>query len=212
MTDYISVAEVKTRLQKGPATTDDTLLKALVTAASRVVDRVCNQPDNFFVALTEATARTFGARGRAWVTIDECTSISGVAVKDSVTDDTYTAWTTDDYIPFSGDPDNPDFNSTPYNGLICHPNGDYAAFLDGKLGAIRVPTVQVTATWGYATAVPAQIKEAAGILAGRWFKRGQSSWSDTLASPDMGGLMYTMAMDPDFRLILERGRFIRQSF
>jgi hypothetical protein len=220
MTDYCSVSEIKARTGKSQ-TDDDTVLTALVTAASRAIDSYCNRPDGF-VALSVATARVYAGSGRSWMPIDECTEISLVAVKDSPTDTTYTSWAATDWVAFRGDPKRPNFNATPYSAIMCTAYGDYSAFLNGQYitrSGFRpdpdndtyrgVPTVQVTAKWGYATTVPAAIKEAAVVLASRWYKRGQSAWSDVLANTETGMLMYRKEIDPDVKFMLSAGRYVR---
>src|SRR3990167_8370884 len=89
------------------------VLDALLSAASRAIDGICNRPDGF-LAIATATARYFPGSGKPYQRIDECAAISSVAVKDSSTDDenAYTAWTlgvvgtttSADVFPASGDP------------------------------------------------------------------------------------------------------------
>ena len=207
MTDYATIAEIKAAMNKTGAG-DDAVLTALATAASRAVDNFCNRPDGF-VALTEATARVYAGEGKSWQTIDECTSVTEVAVKDSTTDDDYTDWTTADWIAFSGDPEHPEFNRLPYTALMVGYDGDYAHFLNGRRGKHSVPTMQITAKWGYATDVPTPIKQATIITASRWYKRGEGGWSDVLASGELGMLLYQKMLDPDVKLILVAGRYVR---
>jgi hypothetical protein len=72
-----------------------------------------------------------------------------------------------------------------------------------------VPTVQVTAKWGYAVTVPDRVKQACIIQAARWFKRGEGGWSDSLANADLGTLEFRKVLDPDLELILKQGRLIK---
>ncbi|MFA5377698.1 MAG: hypothetical protein WC455_18250 [Dehalococcoidia bacterium] len=220
MTDYITLANLKSRIQKTDVT-DDTILTAIITSASLAVDRFCNRPDGF-VALTNATARTFAGSGSAVQRIDECTAITLVEVKDSATDTTYVSWTAGDWLAFRGDPESPDFNRTPYTHLMVDPTGDYAVFSSGAysgksgfrrddLGRRRVPTVRVTAKWGYATTVPGPIQEAAAALATRWYKRFQSAFADTLGNAELGTLLYRQTIDPDIKMMLTEGRYIKPS-
>ena len=183
-------------------------VERLLLAASAAIDRHCNRPLGF-LALAVATVKVYPGTGYAYQLIDECTEVSEVAVKDSVSDTTYTAWTTDDWDACTGDYNYPDFNSTPYTMLVCTPNGDYSVFTSGKYSyRWQAPTVQVTAKWGYATTVPYQIKEATIMQAARWYKRLQGAMSDALASGELGRLMYVQELDPDIVMILKRGRFV----
>jgi len=72
-----------------------------------------------------------------------------------------------------------------------------------------VPTVQITARWGFATEVPIDIKEAAIMQAARWYKRLQSAMADVLASGELGQLLYRKSLDPDIRRLLVDGRYVK---
>lgn len=218
---YGTVAELNNRINKTTTSTiPDADLLLLITAASRAVDNICNRPDGFD-APAGATARIYTALGRRYCFIDECVAITLVEVKDSISDDTYTAWAATDWEAFSGDPDQPDWNSLPYDALMVDINGDYALFTSGNTALDRftgrrrrgynqaVPTVRVTARWGYSDAVPDVIREAALMQATRWYKRYQGAMSDTVAGPDFGTLLYRQVLDPDIRNILVGGRFVK---
>jgi hypothetical protein len=227
-TKYCSVEELKERMEKTDDT-DDATLFGILRAAERKIDQFCNRPDGF-VADTTASARYYPGSGLAYQWIDECVEVSAVAVKDSPTDDTYEAWTAPstnmagdgDYFAGSGPPDSPNFNRLPYTLLFVDPNGDQTWFT-GETYAMRkrgraqrginlwshVPTVKVTAKWGYSASVPLDIKEAAGMQAARWYKRLQGAMADALASADLGGLFYQQQLDPDIRGILVDGRYVR---
>jgi hypothetical protein len=193
---YATVKELRYHIGK-TVQTDDWELAQLLDAAARAINRFCNRPDGF-VADPTATARTFSGSGQAVQRIDECYAVTTVAVKDSATDDTYTAWGTGDWIAFSGDPEDPDFNSTPFTWLMIDPTGDETVFTSGLYtwrrgfrpsGRMRrrgTPTVQVTGRWGYADAPPADIKIANLMQAARWYKRLQSSMADAAASLELG--------------------------
>ena len=76
-------------------------------------------------------------------------------------------------------------------------------------GSRGVPTVQVTARWGYADAVPAAIRQACIVQAARWFRRGQGQWADTVGNPEMGQFLYRRAVDPAVQMILVHGGYKR---
>ncbi|UCC74285.1 MAG: hypothetical protein JSV86_06940, partial [Gemmatimonadota bacterium] len=131
-----------------------------------------------------------------------------------------TVKSTGDWIAFTGDPESPDFNSLPYTGIMIDPDGTYSYFTSGSYtgrGGFRptstvtrgTPTVRVKAKWGYASSVPYDVKEAALMQSARWFKRLQSSMADTLASGELGTLLYRQALDPDIRRLLIDGRYVR---
>jgi hypothetical protein len=117
----------------------------------------------------------------------------------------------------------PNFNDLPYNGIMTLPGGSYSDFTSGLSGILkgfrphpddvvskkRVPTVKITAKWGYSVAVPSTIKQATIAFAARWFKRGQSSWSDVVASQEMGSLLYTSREFNDIKAMLESMRMYK---
>ena len=209
MTNYAEIAEVKAQVGK-TATDADPVLTAMVAAASRAIDNFCNRPDGF-VAVSTATARVYTGTGKTWLRIDECAAITTVSVKESVSDTSYTDWVGTDWIAFRGDPERPNFNRTPYDAVMVLASGNYAAFLSGGLDSIANPTVQITAKWGYATTVPDAIKQAAITLCARWWKRGESAWSDVLASGELGQLLYRKELDPDVKMMLVAGRYVRRA-
>jgi hypothetical protein len=209
MATYATLTALKRYLEKTD-TGDDTALNSLLAAASAAIDTYCKRPDGF-IALSTATARYYVGSGLAYQMIDECAAITAVAVKDSIDDSTYTAWLTTDYDYAAGSRESPDFNRTPYTVLFCKPDGDYSTFTSGKMGRLRTPTVSVTAKWGYATNCPDQIETATMMQAARWWKRLQGAMADSLASPDMGTLMYLKQLDPDVQQILIGGGFVALS-
>jgi len=225
---YCTVAELKSSMQKTDAT-DDVLLGRIIEGAERKINRFCNRPDGF-EADAVASARYYKGSGKAYQLIDECVEITVVAVKDAISDDDYTIWDNPttmfagngDWYPGTGDPDNPQFNELPYTIVFVDPNGDQSWFT-GEDGAMRkrgrevrgtsllarVPTVRVTAKWGYSVAVPDDIQEACIMQSSRWYKRLQSSMADTLASADLGQLLYVQQLDPDIAGILLDGRYVK---
>lgn len=226
---YATVLEFRAEVDKA-RDTDDLSIARLLDAAGAAIDRYCNRPDGF-MAEPNASARYYPSSGKGYQWIDECVGVSAVAVKDSASDDEddYTSWTVGtvgsttsaDVFPASGNPRNPDYQSLPYNLLIIGPNGDYSIFTGGAYSYRRgfrpigtahsrgLPTVEVTARWGFASAVPQNISTACLMQAARWYKRLQSSMADVLASGELGQLMFLQKLDPDVAMILENGRYIK---
>lgn len=223
---YTTVEDVKRRMQKEDDE-DDLTIFSLILAAENAVDNFCNRPDGFLADDT-ASARYYTGNGRAFMLIDECTAITEVAVKDAATETTYTAWnspTTNmandgDWIAFSGDPENPDFNALPYDSLMVDPTGDEAVFTSGRFLGLRgfrpegtrgrnVSTVRVTANWGYAVTAPAEIAEAAAMQSVRWYKRLQGAMTSALATAELGTIEIFRTLDPDIEFILAMGRYVK---
>lgn len=228
---YANAAELRSQIQKS-SNLSDTDLTTILSAAERNINRFCNRPDGF-LASTTAVARYYPGSGTTHQWIDECISVSAVAVKDGSGDDEddYTAWTVGtvgmttsaDVFPARGGPEYPDFNSLPYDLLIIGPNGDQDIFTSGAFTFRRgfrpsaattsrgIPTVKVTARWGYAASVPGDIKEATIAFASRLFKRLESSMADALASGELGMLLYRQQLDPDIKQLLIGGRYVKPS-
>jgi hypothetical protein len=225
---YGNHAELKDLINKS-INAQDASLDILLDAASRAIDGRCNHPDGF-LSITTATARFYPGSGKPYQRIDECTAITAVAVKDSSTDDenAYTAWTVGvvgttigaDVFPCSGDPKYPDYTSLPYTLLVIGTNGDFDHFPTGKFttrGGFRpssgiarsIPTVKITANWGYSITVPSQVKTATIAQASRWFKRFESAFADTVASAELGQLLYKQSLDPDIEAMLVAARLVR---
>src|SRR3990167_3602258 len=227
---YATITELKARVNiDSTDAARDTVLTALLSAAEAAINGYCNRPDGF-VALTTATARYYPGSGKSYQWIDECVSVTAVAVKSSASDEEnqYTAWTIGaigtttgaDVFPATGDPEYPEFTRTPYTLLVMGANGDYSIFPTGQFrtrGGFRpgsdsvrgVPVVKVSGKWGYAVTVPANVREAAIVQASRWFKRGQSAWADATVNSDFGILMYRKSLDPDLQAMLMEARLVK---
>jgi hypothetical protein len=195
---YATVAEFKQQSQLS-SSLKDTTIELMLDAAAAVVDGVCNRPDGFLAAVSASSKLSVGTDDE-YVHIRECVAVTLVEVlsADAWTGLGATAWNA-----YAGDWLAPDFDSTPYTGILLTGRSQ-ATFLKEKY-----PTVRVTARWGYAETVPAQVKVATIAQAHRWFKRGESSWADVLGSPDTGQLFYRSKLDADIRLMLEGARLVR---
>jgi hypothetical protein len=200
---YATAAELRAQIgNPGPSTISDTMLTLMLEAAGEAINNLCNRPDGFLAGET-GTARVYAASGGPVLWIDECIEVTLVEVRAS--DNTYVAWTSNDWIAFRGDPKSPDFNRTPHQGLLVTSLGNYRSFPKGR----GVPTVRITARWGYAATVPAVIKQACIEQAARWTMREKAGWADTLANGEFGQKQYVKSLDPDIEMQLVRGRFVR---
>ncbi len=211
---YCTVAEVREQVNKDNAD-DDNIIGQIIEAVTSWINDYCNRPDGFLAPAT-GTARVFSGSGTAIQPIDECVEVSLVEVKDSPTDSAYTAWAAGDWLGGSGEYKSPDFTHTPYDWLMVDPTGDESHFTTGEyitrrgfrpeFGGMRgVPTVRVTARWGYSANIPPPVRQACIAQVARWYKRAQSSWADSLANYDTGMLQFRQVVDPDIKAILNRG-------
>lgn len=218
---YCTVAQVRRQIGKQRADQDD-VIDELIDAYSRTIDQVCNRPDGFLAPGT-GSARVYAGSGGQVQRIDEAAVVSSVAVKSSVSASTYDAWAAADWTAATGDPKHPIFNRTPYTLILAAPGA--GVFVSGSLGRTvgfrplsdaggigrQLPTVQVTARWGYATTTPSAIVQACITMVARAFRRGEFGWADAVTDPDTGSVLYRKTLDPDVKLILEQGRYIRPS-
>jgi hypothetical protein len=203
---YASVATLRAHIDK-TGNEDDVVLARILDAATISIDRACNRYLRgfaYFQAPAVASARTYAGSGKVWQRIDPCIAVTLVEVKDSATADDYTAWDAADWLAFQGSYERPTFGTLPYTALMASVNGDYYKFTK----SLRGPTVRVSARWGGYASPPADIAEACVMQSARWYKREQSAMSDTLATPEMGMLLYQKSLDPDIRRILVDGRHI----
>lgn len=198
----------------------------LILDVSEAIDRICNRPDGFLAGDT-ATARTFPGSGSGVLRIDDAVEITAVGVKENASDTSFTTWDADTYLGFSGDERFPDFNHTPYSGIMAaygsgsiftSPWGsDDIAWASSRWnGFSRLsrrgpapPTVRISARWGFADEVPGPVEEACIIQASRMWKRARSAYADTLVGGEMGNLLFRVQMDNDLKLMLEKARLIR---
>ncbi len=215
---YATVADYKATIGLNTDKWDVQILEIL-ESASRAIDELCKRQDGF-VALDVATARHYAGKGNYYLYIDECVEITQVAVKDSPSDTTYTAWAATDWLAFRGDPKDPDYNSLPYHGIMVSADSDYAVFTSGlRHGSTgwprehvrdsrrRFPTVEVTAKWGYAVTCPRQVYHATLAQCARWRKRFLGEFDDTVVSSEMGSMSYKLRgqpLDNDIAMMLTR--------
>ncbi len=210
MSRYASLAELKLLVKKGDG--DDPALAVILDGAENAIDRFCHRPEGFVAAEGE---KLYSGNGTPMLRIDDCVSVTRLEVKEYAGSDSYVEWDEDDYLLASGDVRYPNFNRVPHTLLIVDPSGSRSVFTSGKRvygqEAYAEPTVKMTGLWGYAEAVPAQIKTATIMQAVRWFNRLRGGMSDALASAELGQVLYVSQLDPDVAMILERGRFLRQT-
>lgn len=204
--DYVTVATLKAALPDTSwGSTYDGEFARLVTVASREIDRLTGrQPGAFAVQADETryyqgVERRRGPAHELW--IDE---LAAAPTSVSMTIDTprgpYTTLSSTDYYLW---PDNWQAQGVPIQKLILDIyNGDYAAWYPWP------QAVKVVGKFGYSTIVPADIQQAALILAARAFKRAQQAYADTGAIIALGQMTFTKQLDPEVEAILSRGGYL----
>lgn len=189
---YASLGDLKLAIRITDAA-DDTLLQVALDAASSAIDDHCNRT---FVASGEPSARVFEPSGGRVETDDFFTtlgliiSVGGTEIPQAIenTRAGYTLY-----------PLNAEANGEPYTSFR------YAHFplsVWPLLGAIERTRATVTARWGYAAAVPAQVRQACILQASRIFARRLSPYG-IAGSPEMGSELRVLAkVDPDVAVLL----------
>lgn len=201
--NYCTAEEIKAAM---PDTTWDSSYDAefirLAVAASRAIDRFTKRPPGFWYVSVDETRYFDGSgSGGLWIGYLAAapTSVS-VAESGDVADGadaggTYTAWAASDYLLW---PYNAAYDSEPYRRI------DIDGMNGSKSGWYRfAKAVKIVGKFGWATAVPAEIKEITIIQAARWFKRGQQAYQDTGAVSDLGQLQYVQKLDPDIAVLID---------
>ena len=184
---YCTLAELKEVLRISD-TVDDTMLESRIAEASRVIDNHC---DRRFYADATATARIFQANADDLVFVDDISTTTGLVVKtDSSGDGTYATTLTGSQ-----------FQSEPLNAAAKGlPITRIGATIPGTFPTRATPAgIEVTAKWGWPT-VPAPIRSAAVLLAGRLVKRGDSLLG-VAGFGDLGAIT-VRAIDPDVERML----------
>lgn len=201
--DYCTTAHIKAAMPDGEwGSAYDVELGRLATAASRAIDRFTKRQSGFWYVSADET-RYFDGNGRRELWIGYLAAApTSVSVAESGDVDssagsggTYTAWATSDYLLW------------PYNALLegeAYRRLDIDVMNGSKASWYPYPkSVKIVGKFGWATAVPSEIRELAIIQAARWFKRGQQAYQDTGAVSDLGQLQYVQRLDPDIAAMID---------
>lgn len=200
MADYCSSSDIKSDIPDSPlaSTTDttyDTALATFITAASRLIDKEVGREPNYF-ASTDSQTRYFDGSGEVTQEIDECHTLTSVAVSESggTAAADYTAWTLDtDYYVW---PYQYAALGVPICRLIADWNGNKIVFAPFR------KALKIVGQFGYSALPPDDIKMATKIQAVRLFARAKQLYQDAGASAQTGQLIYAQSLDPDIKEIL----------
>lgn len=215
MASYATVAQLRIRVPiKSVFTADqEAMFEEMLDAASRLIEGICGKEEDGFIAETPATDRYYRADGEDYLLIDPCIEVESVAVKTSSDATTYDAWSSPstpmagdgDWIPCTGDPDEPTYSRLPYTMLKIDPNGDYDEFLDSS----GLPVAKVTAKWGRTASCPPDIREATIMQCLIWHKRYSGVMSRELGTQELGQLLYRKTLDSAvIQILIDGGHYI----
>lgn len=190
---YATIAEFKAS-SKLADTTRDALIQMCLDAASAAIDGFCNREDGFVA--TAPIARTFASIGRDVVSCDECMTVTLV---EEYGNGVWVALTADDWVAFSGDIDQPDYDP-PFSAIMR---------VDGTFPSGKLARVRITAEWGVSESAPPMVKTACIAQATKWFKRGEGSWANSIANNNMGRRSFVQALDSEVEFMLVSARLVR---
>jgi hypothetical protein len=180
MADYATLADVKQYAYQWQAS-DEPVLQALATRASRLFDRLAEVADDHFAARTPgaATARVFYGDGTDYLRLDPRDPSDPVAAADVSMPAGYTVpsfYESGDYLVRAYGA-----GALYGAGAVHHHGGTGEGWPDG------VP-VTVTAKWGYAS-VPADVTHAAARLAVHLWRTSDPARMATVA-PELPAATY----------------------
>ena len=190
---YTTLSEVKSILRITDEV-DDSLLETCIEASSRQIDTHCER------VFTSGTATRLFAPQDAYVTaIDDLVSLTSLKTSSSADSVFDITWASTDYQlePLNGVSGGV---YTPYTSIRAV--GDYTFPT-----AYEEATVEVTGVFGYATAIPTDVKQACNLMAIRQYKR----YDSPLGVAGFGdiGVVRVSRVDPDIESLLAPYRKMR---
>lgn len=174
-----------------------TALDGMIASASRLIDEEVGRWPGYYYPTTDAETRYFDGDGSDEAYIDECLTLTTLAVSEDgyrgASD--YTTWTLNtDYFVH---PYNYSAYSQPITKIIVEPNGNKAGFLNAK------KIIKVTGIFGYSLTPPDYIKRATMIQAVRWYMRAKQAYQDRNATSELGQYVYGKGLDPDIAELIK---------
>jgi len=192
---YATLVDVKAASASVAAhgTANDSVLERCIEAASRGVDQYTHR--RFYTDGT-AEVRVYAATNCEWVDIDDLASDTFTLKTSTTLLRSYdVTWSSDDY---QAEPLNRNVGGAPVPITRLRAIGAYS------FTPSHISTVQVTGTFGYATAVPTEVTEATILLSLRRFARLQSPTG--VQSGEFGPVYISRRTDPDVAATLDRLR------
>lgn len=208
MAKYATVAELKQRIQitRTLTTAQQEMLEALLEGVGECIERMCKR-ESFVVEDEDAYTKHFASSGGTHIRIPPCIEVEEVEVDDEVLTSPSSSLARDgDWIPCTGDPSQPDYNSLPYTLIVLDWKGSYTSFPDPTVS--RPPVVKVTAVWGESAEVPPDIREAVLMQAARWYKELQGAMDGALATDELGRIVYRKGLSSSVQQILVDGGWV----
>lgn len=184
---YITALELRGRLDIDGSTKDE-ILDSIAEGISRAIDQ--NMRRRFYVTSSDET-RYYTAMDSEVIYPGDIVSITTLKTDDGGDGTFENTWTTDDYIL---EPMNAALDNEPYTAIYTATLGDYKFPVGVRKG------VQIVGKFGY-PAIPANVKEAALLLAERLYKRKDAIFG-VVGSGELGEMLYILRNDPEIRDLL----------
>lgn len=169
---YCEAADVTTRIDLSdlPGVNLEYLIRAVTARIERETHRVF-----LTVPATGTETRHYLGEGLPVLPIHDLLSLSSLTVDDDEVD-------TDDVLCMP-------FGQTPTTWLEYEAGGVWTERVD----------VAVTGTWGYSADVPWDVWDACVVLCVRALQKAKTAYQDASAIPELGELVYAMALPAEVR-------------
>lgn len=195
---YTTLTKLRAKLQfTSTDTADDSMLEAVVTAVSRLIDNYTGR--RFFSTTADETRYYTAEFADLLLCPDDIISITTLAT-DADGDRTYeSTWTASDY---DLEPYNAALDGAPYTRIAVMPSGGHG-FPAGVAKGIKI-----VGKFGYAATTPSPVEEACLLQCERVYKRKDAVFG-VIGSAEMGQTMVIPKLDPDVQLMLSGYQRVR---
>jgi hypothetical protein len=185
---YATLAELKARMGVPLAdTADDSIMEAVIEAASRMIDKFCNR---FFFQTAAGQVRYFSPASAVLVFVDDVTAVTAVATDRNLNRTWSNVISSSDY---ELGPLNNAVSSWPFTEIRMKP-------LAGESFDLGLEMVKVTGTYGF-SAIPDAVNEACLLASARYFKRKDAAFG-VAGGGEVGQVVALRAVDPDVGVLL----------
>ena len=204
MTDYITTTAFKADYPNSEfgffSDEYDPAINALITTASRLVDREVGKWENYFSPSSDAEVRYFDGNGQYELYIDDAVSVSALAVSEEggLASSDYSTWSSSDYITHP-------YNQSPIYKIIVDRLNGSKLYFDPYYKAVKV-----TGIFGYSATPPDLVVQAVKIQVARWLMRQKQLWQD-VNQQELGAVVVNVnsknfvgsKLDPDVAAMLQ---------
>jgi hypothetical protein len=190
---YTTKQEIENYLLTNIDSSFDTQLNLWIDAIERIIENYTGR--TFSAVDAVASARTFDGQGGREILLDTFTEITSIEVlnSDGTVNYTLSEGQANDFVTYP-------YNETEKWRIMLSPNSSIGVFPKGN------SLIRVTAKWGYATAVPADVRLAATQLVGEVIRGSLASQQSmnhqggVVQSETLGDYSITFAQFENYQL------------